>query len=70
MRTELKPNSYQAGDVVYAKVNPTLELTVRRYIDRVYYCRVKDDPDKPELVYYERELVTHPRTDEMANRPS
>ena len=71
MRMELKPNSYQAGDIVYAKANPTLKLKVRRYIDRVYYCRVKDDPDGQELVYYERELVTTPtNSDEMANRPS
>lgn len=60
MRQELKPNTYQAGDVVYAKVNPALKLTVRRYIDRVYYCKVTNDPKGKELVYYERELVNTP----------
>lgn len=57
MSKEFIPNSYEPGDVVYAKINPTLKLVIRRYIDQVYYCKVQDDPKHKELVYYERELV-------------
>lgn len=50
-------NTYTAGDIVYPRTNPTLRLIVRRYVDRIYYCRVKDDSDRKELVYFERELL-------------
>jgi hypothetical protein len=50
-------NKYLAGDVVAAKINPDLKLVIRRYVDQVYYCKVMDDPEGKELVYYERELV-------------
>jgi len=45
------------GDVVCAKVNPPLKLKIRRYVDQVYYCKLLDDPEAKELVYFERELV-------------
>lgn len=48
---------YRPGDVVFANVNPTLKLVVRRYIDRIYYCKIQDDPEAKELVYFERELL-------------
>lgn len=60
MREEPKPNSYYAGDVVVAKATPDRLLIIRRYVDRVYYCRIKDDPagaNGSEYVYYERELI-------------
>lgn len=50
-------NNYQAGDTVYSKTNPTVPLVVRRYIDRIYYCKFPDDPLRKELVLFERELV-------------
>ncbi len=50
-------NKYKEGQVVYAKENPLLKLIIRRYVDRIYYCKVQDDPDRKELVYFERELV-------------
>lgn len=57
MSKQFVQNKYLAGDVVDAKVNPDLKLVIRRYIDQVYYCKVQDDPEAKELVYYERELV-------------
>ena len=60
MSKQFVQNKYMPGDVVYAKVNPTLKLKIRRYIDQIYYCKVQDDPDHKELVYYERELVEDP----------
>lgn len=50
-------NKFKAGEEVKAKVDPTTVLVVRRYLQRIYYCRVKNDPNAKELVYFERELV-------------
>lgn len=50
-------NKFKEGEIVYAKECPTIPLIIRRYIHRVYYCRIVDDPEDDELVYYERELV-------------
>ena len=51
-------NKYKEGEEVYAKVNPSLKLIVRRYVDRIYYCKIKKDPTLKELVYFERELMS------------
>jgi hypothetical protein len=47
---------YKAGDIVFATVAPDLKLIVRRYVDRIYYCKEQMHPDSKELVYFEREL--------------
>jgi hypothetical protein len=52
-------NKYKEGQVVHAKVNPALKLVIRRYVDRIYYCKV-DDPTRKELVYFEREIDANP----------
>lgn len=57
MNMEERKNKYRAGDTVYAKVNTSLKLIVRRYVDRVYYCIIHDSPNLKELVYFERELM-------------
>jgi hypothetical protein len=51
-------NKYKEGQVVHAKVNPALKLVIRRYIDRIYYCKVQGDPTRKELVYFEMEIET------------
>lgn len=53
-------NKYNAGDVVYAKVNPNLKLVIRRYIDQLYFCKIQQEPEGKELIYFERELVEDP----------
>lgn len=50
-------NFYKKGDEVYARVNPSEKLIVRRYIDRIYYCQVAADTSLQEQVYFERELT-------------
>ena len=47
-------NSYKKGDTVSPKSNLALKLVVRRYIDRIYYCR---DVDDREYAFFEREIV-------------
>ncbi len=50
-------NKFKEGTVVCALVNPTQKLVIRRYIDRIYYCKIQEDPARKELVYFERELM-------------
>ena len=47
-----KGNKYKEGKVVFAIVNPTIKLIVRRYVDRIYYCRIQQNPTQKELVYF------------------
>jgi hypothetical protein len=65
MSKQFVQNKYNPGDVVYAKVDPTLKLVVRRYIDQIYFCKVQEDPERKELVYFERELVEDPVLEEI-----
>ena len=57
---EKNKNKYREGEVVYAKINPSLKLLIRRYVDRIYYCKIQKDPTQKELVYFERELSQQP----------
>jgi hypothetical protein len=65
MSKQFVQNKYNPGDVVYAKIDPTLKLVVRRYIDQIYFCKVQEDPERKELVYFERELVEDPVLEEL-----
>ena len=56
MKSITTGNKFKEGEVVYAKINTTLKLRVRRFIDKIYYCTVVDHPDAEEQVYFEREL--------------
>ncbi len=53
-------NKYKEGDVVYSKIDPTLKLVIRRYVKRIYYCKIQEDAGRKELVYFERELMARP----------
>jgi hypothetical protein len=57
-------NIFPKGSEVYAKVNPTLKLVVRRYVKRIYYCTIQENPAHKDLVYFERELMGDPPTPE------
>ena len=50
-------NKFKEGEVVCALVNPSLKLVIRRYVDRIYYCKIQKDTARKELVYFERELM-------------
>jgi hypothetical protein len=49
-------NKFMVGEVVAALSTPESILKVRRYVDRIYYCRALSEPDSPDLVFFEREL--------------
>jgi hypothetical protein len=60
MDKQFAQNRYEPGEIVCAKVNPTLKLVIRRHFDQIYYCQVQNEPEIKELVYFERELIdTH-----------
>lgn len=48
---------FNPGEVVYAKEAPGTALTIRRYVDRIYYCQVSNDPQQKERVYFDHELT-------------
>ena len=52
---------FKEGDPVFANANPDEKLLVRRYLDRIYYCRT-ESPSPKDVVYFERELTSwkHP----------
>ncbi|MEO9806105.1 MAG: hypothetical protein ABJF04_22790 [Reichenbachiella sp.] len=50
-------NKYKPGDTVYARASPDVELMVRRYIKRIYYCQLPKQPDHKDLPFFERELL-------------
>ena len=58
--TERTTGRYKEGETVYAKVNPKQRLTVRCFLDQIYYCRITNEPNKKELVFFERELQSLP----------
>ena len=57
MKKEIDDNIYAEGQIVFAKSNPGVKLIIRRYIDRMYYCRTKDDASLAELALFEREIT-------------
>jgi hypothetical protein len=57
-RPEIMENKFTEGDIVCAKEAPAIKLVVRRYVDKIYYCKIQADPTARELVYFERELIS------------
>lgn len=54
---EEQTGKYTPGEIVFSKKNPSEKLMVRRYVSRVYYCQFPDNPDRKEVVLFEREIV-------------
>lgn len=52
-----KENRYIAGDTVCSKINPEVKLVVRRYVQKIYYCQFPNEPERKELVFFDRDLV-------------
>jgi hypothetical protein len=51
-------NLYKVGSWITAKVHPELQLEIKAYFQRIYYCAVIGQPDLKRLAYFERELIT------------
>jgi len=46
-------NKYIEDEKVFAKVGPSLKLIIRRYVDRIYYRKIKKDLILKGLVYFD-----------------
>ncbi len=49
---------YKVGTTVFARAIPDELLIIRRFVANIYYCKLVDDSDATELVYFERELMS------------
>jgi hypothetical protein len=47
---------YANGQKVFAITNPEQQLVIRRYYNRIYYCRTLEGEQK-ESAYFEREIL-------------
>ena len=52
-----KDNVYPEGSFIAAKENPSIQLKIVAYKQRIYYCAVVGDEERKQLAYFERELV-------------
>jgi hypothetical protein len=50
-------NIFPEGTLITAKENPSLNLKIMKYNQRIYYCAIVGDESKKPLVYFERELI-------------
>ncbi len=51
-------NKFNKGDIVFERVNPGQKLTVSRYENKLYYCSLEGQPNRKDLVFHERDLMT------------
>ncbi len=49
-------NKYAEGQYVHAIDSPHIKLIIRRYLDRIYYCKIAEFPEHDDLVYFERQI--------------
>ena len=49
---------YKVGTTITAKDDPGLNLVIVKYYQRIYYCAVSGEPDRKQLAYFERELIS------------
>ena len=57
MRMINNDNLYPENSFIRAKVAPEIPLVIVKYLHQIYYCAVVDEPDRKQLVYFERELI-------------
>jgi hypothetical protein len=55
----VQEQKYKVGEKVVAIASPHVPMQIRRFVDRIYYCRLVSDPDSYDLVYFERELASY-----------
>lgn len=56
-------NIYPEGTLITAKKDPSLQLKIVKYIQRIYYCDVVGDETRQQLAFFERELIPPSNTD-------
>ena len=53
----IEDNKYPVGTKVYAIAYPQVQLTIRRYYQRIYYCTPLNDQSQKDFAYFEREIT-------------
>ena len=59
LKTKRMENRFKEGQMVHSKKDPQVDLVIRRYVKRIYYCQIKGHEDAKEQVYFERELESN-----------
>jgi len=50
-------NKFKKGEVVKERIRPSQNLIISRCNNRLYHCKIEENPNLKELVYFERELM-------------
>jgi hypothetical protein len=50
-------NIYSVGTMIFAKEAPTVQLQIKNYYQRIYYCGVVGSESAKNKVFFERELI-------------
>ncbi len=56
VNNSIMENKYKQGDIVNERVRPLQKLIVSRLLNKIYYCKIQENPRRKELVFFEREL--------------
>jgi hypothetical protein len=48
---------FKTGEIVIERTQPMRKLVVSRYMDRIYYCKARENRQLKTLVYFERDLL-------------
>ena len=51
-------NIYQVGTIIQAKESPDVNLEIKKYYQRIYYCAIVGNDAAKQKAYFERELIT------------
>jgi hypothetical protein len=51
---------YKDGDIVEERIRPGQKLIVSHFSRHVYYCKVQENKNRKELVYFEGDLISRP----------
>lgn len=51
-------SKYKIGTAVFAISIPNEALIIKRFVANTYYCKLADNSDPDELVYFESELMS------------
>ncbi|HYC87529.1 MAG TPA: hypothetical protein VEB86_19985 [Chryseosolibacter sp.] len=50
-------NIYPVGSMITAKDAPAIQLEIKKYYQRIYYCSVVGSDDAKRKAYFEKELI-------------
>lgn len=53
-------NRFKEGEVVEERIRPGQKLVVSHFSKHVYYCKVQENQNRKELVYFESDLISRP----------